>query len=165
MTDVLITILLKSFWCGVAALGFSIIFNTPPRTLIAIWCGGFMAGFIKFGTMGIFPEAGFIISSFLAALTVGFISIPMAHLRHVPPVIFSIPSVLPLVPGVFAYRTMLGLMSLTTKNDENFSKAVENTIHSGVNTLFIVMVLALGVLMPMYLLRKESVKTIRWGKW
>lgn len=165
MMDELLTILLKSFWSGLAALGFSILFNTPPRTLVAIWVGGFIAGSVKFGTMALFPEAGFIISSFLAALMVGFVSIPMAHLRHVPPVIFSIPSVIPLIPGVFAYRTMLGLISLTRRHDDDYTAAINVTVHNGVNTLFIVMVLAVGVLMPMYLLRKESVKTIRWGKW
>jgi len=163
--DELFAIFLKSIWSGIAALGFSIMFNTPPRTLIAIWFGGFVAGFVKFGTMALFPEAGFIISSFLAAMMVGFFSIPMAHFRHVPPVIFSIPSVIPLIPGVFAYRTMLGLISLTSKNNENYADAINATVHNGVNTLFIVTVLAVGVLMPMYLLRKESVKTIRWGKW
>lgn len=163
--DVLLTIFLKSIWSGLAALGFSILFNTPPRTLAAIWFGGFVAGFVKFGTMALFPEAGFIISSFLAALMVGFVSIPMAHLRHVPPVIFAIPSVIPLIPGVFAYRTMLGLISLTSKDSENYAAAINTTVHNGVNTLFIVTVLAVGVLMPMYILRKESVKTIRWGKW
>lgn len=163
--DVLLTIFLKSIWSGLAALGFSILFNTPPRTLAAIWFGGFVAGFVKFGAMALFPEAGFIISSFLAALMVGFVSIPMAHLRHVPPVIFAIPSVIPLIPGVFAYRTMLGLISLTSKDSENYAAAINTTVHNGVNTLFIVTVLAVGVLMPMYILRKESVKTIRWGKW
>lgn len=163
--DELTSVFLKSIWCGFAALGFSILFNTPPRTLIAIWAGGFVAGMIKYGTMIAFPGISVIMSSFLAALVVGFVSIPMAHLRHVPPVIFSIPSVIPLVPGIFAYRTMLGLMRLTRTDNENFSEVIEVTVRNGVTTLFIVMVLALGVVLPMYLLRKESVKTIRWGKW
>lgn len=161
----LLTVFFKSIWCGGAALGFSILFNTPRRTLIAIWFGGFVAGMIKYGTMMAFPGTSIIMSSFLAALTVGFVSIPMAHLRHVPPVIFAIPSVIPLVPGIYAYRTMLGLMRLTRTDIPNFSEVIETAVRNGVTTLFIVMVLALGVVMPMYLLRKESVKKIRWGKW
>jgi uncharacterized membrane protein YjjB (DUF3815 family) len=162
MMDQLVPVLLKSVWCGLAALGFSILFNTPRRTLVAIWSGGFMAGMVKYGTAAIFPGVSIIMSSFLAALAVGFISIPMAHWRHVPPVIFAIPSVIPLVPGIFAYRTMLGLMRLTRTDNKNFTEVIEATVHNGVTTLFIVMVLALGVVLPMYLLRKESVKTVRW---
>lgn len=162
MMEVIFTVLFKSIWCGLAAVGFSILFNTPRRTLVAIWFGGLVAGMIKYGTAAIFPGISIIMSSFLAALAVGFISIPMAHWRHVPPVIFAIPSVIPLVPGIFAYRTMLGLMRLTRADDANFNQAIENTVRNGVTTLFIVMVLALGVVLPMYLLRKESVKTVRW---
>lgn len=163
--ELLTSVLLKSIWSGLAAFGFSVLYNTPRRTLFAIWFGGFVAGLMKYGTLAVFPGVSIIMSSFLAALAVGFISIPMAHFRHVPPVIFSIPSVIPLVPGIFAYRTMLGLMLLTRTDNENFSKVIETTVRNGVTTLFIVMVLALGVVLPMYLLRKESVKTIRWGKW
>lgn len=162
MTEGLLTILFNSVWCGLAALGFSILFNTPTRTLGIIWFGGFIAGIVKYGTLAAFPGANVIAGSFLAALAVGFISIPMAHFRHVPPVIFAIPSVIPLIPGIFAYRTMLGLIRLTSARDADFSQAIENTVRNGVTTLFIVLVLTLGVVLPMYLLRKESVKTVKW---
>ncbi|MBL7846846.1 MAG: threonine/serine exporter family protein [Cyclobacteriaceae bacterium] len=163
--DMFLTIFIKSVWCGIAALGFGVLFNTPPRSLLAIWFGGFSAGFVKYGTMTLFPEMGIIMSSFLAALIVGFTSIPMAHWRHVPPVIFSIPSVIPLVPGIYAYRAMLGLMQLTRAGNEKFGEVAQSTVYNAVTTFFVVMVLALGVVLPMYLLRKESVKKIRWGNW
>ncbi|MBL7851391.1 MAG: threonine/serine exporter family protein [Cyclobacteriaceae bacterium] len=160
--DAFLTILLKSIWCGAAAIGFGVLFNTPTRSLVAIYGGGVVAGLVKYSVLSLVPEAGVIISSFLAALVVGFISIPMAHWRHVPPVVFSIPSIIPLVPGVFAYRTMLGLVRLTKANDENFVSTVQLMTYNAVNTLFVVMVIAIGVVLPMYLLRKESVKNIRW---
>jgi uncharacterized membrane protein YjjB (DUF3815 family) len=160
--DALLTILLKSLWCGAAAVGFGVLFNTPTRSLIAIYAGGMVAGLVKYSALGIVPDAGVIISSFIAALVVGFLSIPMAHLRHVPPVVFSIPSIIPLVPGVYAYRTMLGLMRLTKADDENFVSTIQLMTYNAVNTLFVVMVIAIGVVLPMYVLRKESVKNIRW---
>jgi uncharacterized membrane protein YjjB (DUF3815 family) len=152
----------KAFWCGFASLGFGVLFNAPPRTLFAIWFGGFLAGFAKFTSLYVIPGSGAILCSFIAAVLVGIASIPVAHSRHVPPMIFAIPSVIPLVPGVFAYRTMLGLMRLTGNIGNDYSQILSETVHNGVITLFIIMALSLGVTIPMYALSQDSVKKIRW---
>lgn len=152
----------KAFWCGFAGLGFGVLFNAPTRTLFAIWTGGFLAGFVKFAALQGMPGSGVILCSFIAAVMVGIASIPVAHSRHVPPMIFAIPSVIPLVPGVFAYRTMLGLMKLTGNIGNEYSQILSETVHNGVITLFVIMALSLGVTVPMYLLTRDSVKKIRW---
>ena len=104
---------------------------------------------------------GVIFCSFIAAVVVGVASIPVAHSRHVPPMIFAIPSVIPLVPGVFAYRTMLGLMKLTGDIGSEYSQVISETVHNGVITLFVILALSLGAAVPMHILTKESVKKIR----
>ena len=152
----------KAFWCGFAGLGFGVLFNAPARTLFAIWTGGFLAGFVKFAALESIHGSGVIFCSFIAAVMVGIASIPVAHSRHVPPMIFAIPSVIPLVPGVFAYRTMLGLMKLTGNIGTEYSQILSETVHNGVITLFVIMALSLGVTVPMYLLTRDSVKKIRW---
>ena len=157
-----INILGKAFWCGWGALGFGILFNVPPRTLFAIWIGGAMGGFLKFTLLQL--TAGVVLASFTGALAVGFSSIPIAHFRHVPPMIFAIPSVIPLIPGVFAYRTMLGLMKLTGAIGPDYTQILSETVNNGSKTLFVIMSLAMGVAVPMHLMRKESVKNIRLHK-
>ena len=42
---------IKSFWSGVAGIGFAILFNVPKRTLIAIFILGLLGGVIKFGSL------------------------------------------------------------------------------------------------------------------
>jgi uncharacterized membrane protein YjjB (DUF3815 family) len=161
MTNEWLDIGLKAFWCGFAALGFGVLFNAPPRTLIAIWAGGFFAGLVKFASLQTIPGVGVIFCSFIAAIIVGIASIPVAHSRHVPPMIFAIPSVIPLVPGVYAYRTMLGLMKLTGNIGSEYSQVLSETVHNGVITLFVIMALSLGVAVPMHITTKTSGKKIR----
>ena len=146
MTD-WVTILLKAFWCGWAALGFGILFNVPVRNLYIVWIGGAIAGFIKFGVL-LFAPVSVILASFLASLTVGIFSTVLAHVRHEPQMIFAIPSVIPLVPGVFAYRTMVGLVKLTGNIGTEYSFTLSQTVHDGVITLFIIMSIAIGVTIP-----------------
>jgi len=78
--------------------------------------------------------------------------------------IFAIPSVIPLIPGVFAYRTMLGLMKLTGAIGPDYTQILSETVNNGSKTLFVIMSLAMGVAVPMHLMRKESVKNIRLHK-
>jgi uncharacterized membrane protein YjjB (DUF3815 family) len=159
-------ILLNACWCGVGAFGFAALFNTPSRALFSIWCSGFVAGFIKF--LMIDPELGGgpILASLMAASAVGLASIPIAHWRHVPPVTITIPSVIPLVPGFFAYRTMLGLMKFITHTEVD---VLTKMTYNGAMTLFITLSIALGVTLPMLLFRIESVKNfgikMLFGKW
>jgi uncharacterized membrane protein YjjB (DUF3815 family) len=79
----------------------------------------------------------------------------------VPPNIFSIPSVIPLVPGVYAYRTMLGLIRLAGEVSPGYASTLSDTVHSAVITFFVIIAIALGVAVPMHLMRQESVKNIR----
>jgi uncharacterized membrane protein YjjB (DUF3815 family) len=159
-----IEIFSNAFWCGCAGLGFAILFNTPRTALVSVWLCGFMAGLIKFAILSPGVGAGMLVASWLAASAVGFASIPFAHWCHVPPIIVSIPAVIPLVPGSFAYRTMLGLIKFINDTDES---VLTGTIHNASMTLFILMALSIGVTLPMLLFRIESVKHVRmrfpWG--
>ena len=145
-------ILGKSFWCGWGALGFGILFNVPPRTLFALWVGGAIGGLLKFSLMQLAFSVVF--ASFAGAAAVGVLSIPIAHFRHVPPMIFAIPSVIPLIPGVFAYKTMLGLIKLTGNIGPDYNTVLAETVNNGAKTLFIILSLAMGVAIPMHVMRK-----------
>jgi len=160
MTD-WINILLKAFWCGWAAVGFGILFNVPSKTLVAIWIGGAIAGLIKFSFLFLSANSPVIQSSFFAALAVGIFSVPVAHWRHEPPMIFAIPSVIPLIPGVFAYRTMIGLIKLTGKVGDDYSLTLSQTVNNGVTTLFIIMAIAIGVSIPLHVMRKDASKKVK----
>jgi uncharacterized membrane protein YjjB (DUF3815 family) len=151
-------IVLKGFWCGVAAMGFAVLFNAPTRALLSIFLCAFVAGLIKFSIFNPVVGGGIILASALAATAVGFASIPVSHWRHVPPVVIGIPAVIPLIPGSFAYRTILGLINFIYNTEV---EVLTRMVHNGLMTLFIILVLALGVTLPMLLFRIESVKNFR----
>ncbi len=150
----------KSFWCGLAAIGFGILFNVPRRTLWTIGLIGMLGGAIKFGFLYI--ESSIVLASLLGAIVVGFLSIPAAHNKNAPPLVFAIPSVIPMVPGAFAYRTILGLIDLTQNIDkEIYINVLQDTVSNGLKTIFVLMSLAVGVSFPMLIARKETVKQVK----
>lgn len=151
-------IFFSAFWCGIAALGFAVLFTTPSRALPAIFLTAFVAGIIKFTIILPGTGGGIIMASLASASAAGFISIPFSHWRHVPPIVISIPSVIPMVPGALAYKTILGLIKFIHQTDAD---VLTGTVHNGVMALFIILVLSLGVTLPMLLFRIDTVKNVR----
>jgi len=145
------TILTRAFWCGCAALGFGVLFNTPLRSLIAIWIGGFIAGLIKFSGLSSDLGLSVIISSFLGSLFACTASLPLSKWRDVPLVIIAIPSIIPLVPGAFAYRAMMGLMKLTRHSAVDYSIVISDTVYNGVMALFVILAITFGLTIPIFL--------------
>lgn len=159
MISIILDLLGKGVWAGVAAIGFAILFNVPTRALVPIWILAGLGTMTKFVfiNMGI----GIILSSFAGASLVGIIGIYAAKKYYGPPLVFSIPSVIPMVPGVFAYNMMLGFMDLSsTMSHEEYIQVLSLTTNNGLKALFIIMGLATGVALPMLIARKESFKHI-----
>lgn len=160
MTMEILLLLEKGLWAGVAALGFGILFNVPVRTLFAIWVLGALGGLTKYFLMEI--DLNIILASLAGASLVGILSIPLAHKIHSPPPMFSIPAVIPMVPGALAYKMMLGLMKISVHtNETGMDSVLIDTLQAGMKAGFILLALAVGVAVPMLVTRKESAKRIR----
>lgn len=151
----------KMLCFGCAAFGFSVLFNVPPRTLPMIWVMGAICGALKL----VFTDLlvwGVIVGSFAGATLAGGLSVWAAHYKHAPPMVFAIPSVIPMVPGTFAYRMMMGIIKLagSVNITTDYSALLHQTIHYGLKTLFVLMALAVGVSIPMLVTRRDSVKRL-----
>lgn len=160
MTSTILHILEVSVWSGVAAVGFGILFNIPRKAILTVFLLGFGAGFVKFVLLNF--EIHIVVASLLAAFFVGLLSLPLAHSIHQPLVVFSIPAVIPMIPGYFAYETVLSIMSFVFL-EKDYSKRViymEAIFSNGLSMLFILSSLTIGVSLPLLLLRKDTVKRI-----
>ena len=157
MTD-LLKIIELSLWTGIAGIGFGILFNIPRKAILTVFILGFGVGLIKSVLLKL--GVNIIIASFVAALFVGIFSTPLAHKIHQPPVVFSIPAVIPMIPGIFAYKIVLATMNFTFM-ETDLTKRIEliDTIFSnGFTMLFILISITLGISLPLLLMRRSTVK-------
>lgn len=153
----ILLIISKSIAAGIAGVGFAILFNVPQRTLFPIGILSALGGLVKFGTMHFGVDI--VLASFLAAIIIGVTSIKVAYSKDSPPLVFYIPSVIPMVPGFFIYKMMLGIMSLTTVNDTDvYLQNLIATVNNGTKAIFILISLGIGVAVPMLITRKETIK-------
>lgn len=160
MIEIILKLLEVSFWSGVAAVGFGLLFNIPKNSVFTVFFLGAGAGFIKF--LLIHLNVHVVLGSFLAAFFVGCASIPMAHKIHQPPVVFSIPPVIPMIPGYFAYETVLSIMNFIfiTDDPDKRVQLIDSIFKNGFTMFFILISLTVGVALPMLLLKKSTVKRL-----
>lgn len=158
--DITIILIEKFFWSGVAAIGFGILFNIPPRTIFTVGILGAFAGLIKFSLLA--SGLNVMLASLAAATFVGLISVPLSHSVHTPPFVFSIPAIIPMIPGYFGYKMMLGLFNLTIADPSAADTAqIASVFNYGLKMIFVLFSLTIGVSMPMLILRKQTVKNIK----
>ncbi len=146
-----------AFWSAVAAVGFAILFNVPRYSLPACALTGalghaFRAALII--SFGLPVEA----ATLLAGTAVGFLGELFARHYHIPRLIFVVPGVIPMVPGVFAYRTMLGIFELAGVANLTAVASAEVLLQTAVyaiRTGLILAGLSFGIIAPNLLFRRQ----------
>lgn len=146
----------NSLWAAVAAVGFAVLFNVPPRIL----AGCALMGASGYLGRALMLEAGFPLelSSLAAALLIGFLSDQFAKRWRTPRIVFSVPGVIPLVPGALAYQTMLGVFELILLPDlsqEGYFLLLQTAVN-GIKTGLVLVALALGTIAPNLLFRRPK---------
>ncbi|MFI3331518.1 MAG: threonine/serine exporter family protein [Rikenellaceae bacterium] len=127
---------------AVAAMGFSMIFNLKPKLLWLVALGGMTSvcirNFINF-ELGYGP----VIGSFFGGFVVSLLAIIFVRKYNIPNHVVSIPSVIPMVPGVLMYRSLLSFFNMNSGENE-----VANAFSNGVTAALIMLCIAIGVAIP-----------------
>lgn len=148
MMDVFLIVIRDAFWSAIAATGFAILFNVPPRLLIGCALMGAVGHSIR--TLIMELDGGIVIGTFLAAITLGFLGIYLGRWLHAPPPVFTISGAIPMVPGVFAYSAMIGLINLTNGNPS--SDILLETAVNAIKVALILGAIASGIILPKLIL-------------
>ncbi len=94
--------------CLMGSSATCVLLNVPRRHVLACGAIGTFAFFtaLGLGSLGLTPIA----TSFLASFLTGVVAEVAARVVGSPVALFSVPGVIPLVPGVMAYRAMFALV-------------------------------------------------------
>jgi uncharacterized membrane protein YjjB (DUF3815 family) len=143
----------------VVALGFAILFNTPRRVLLV---AGLLGGFghcIRFAMHQ--NGIDLVPATLTGAIFIGLVGIVFSHIVHTPPVVFTMPACITMIPGLYAYRAMLGCLKITDLEFVKQSPTVLNeTAHYFVLTASLLFTLAIGICSGALFFRKRSAKSI-----
>lgn len=148
-------LLADGFFAAIAAIGFAVISNPPRRSII--FCAllaavGHATRFLLINSLHVDIAS----ASFLAAMLIGWLSLPFAYKVHCPTTTLYIPALLPMVPGMFAYKTIFAMMKFMQhiNEDEIASLYMIDFFRNGMTAFTILFSLGVGAALPTLIMRR-----------
>jgi uncharacterized membrane protein YjjP (DUF1212 family) len=144
---------------AIAAAGFSIIFNLPPRLLAIAALGGVISVCLR-NFFALELNISQATGSFIGATAVSLMALKAAHYFHTPVHVITIPSVIPMIPGVLLYRLLFAILNIKTLDASALIAAIQN----GVEAILIVISITIGTTLPHIFARRyiEKNKQLHW---
>ena len=140
---------------AISAMGFSMIFNIQRRLLWVVAIGGIIAvctrNFVNLGPSNnnIGLDMGLAIGSLAGSTLVSLVCVKAVHKFHVPHHVLSIPSVIPMIPGVLMYRALVAMIEMNGVVGE-----LTNAVKFGMASAITIMCISLGVAIPNVFVRQ-----------
>lgn len=141
-------------WSAVAAVGFAVLFNVPRRALL----GCAVSAALGHAARTLLMQLGLEIelATLVGAGVIGFMSMFYAQRWQSPMPIFSISAAVTLVPGVFAFRTMIALLEVSLGDPTTAGDALVVASSNAIKTALILGAIALGIAGPALLFKREQ---------
>ena len=151
--DLISSILLDGLMAAIAATGFAVISN-PPRRAIAVSAVLAAVGH----AFRFYMLHSWTIDISSATFIIGMLGVMTAKLVKSPAEIFAFPSLLPMIPGVYAYKTILALMQFMQENQDAavMNRLIVDICKNGITAFFIIFSLVIGVAIPMLIFKRLS---------
>lgn len=134
---------------AISAMGFSMIFNIPKRLLWVVATGGIIAvctrNFVCLGASSgnIGLNMGPIIGSLAGSALISIICTRIMRRLHTPHHCISIPSVIPMIPGVLMYRALFAFIDMHGVIGE-----VTTGMNNAIRASLIILCISVGVAIP-----------------
>ena len=154
---------LDGAFAAVAAIGFAIISNPQRKPiLISAFLAAVGHGLRYFLMHAHLFTMDIATASFFAAVSIGLLAIPFAKAIHCPAEVFSFPSLLPMIPGMFAYKSILALTKfMQTKDETDSLRYLVDFCHNGSTTIFVLFALVVGAAVPVFIFHRQSFTATR----
>lgn len=154
MIDFLWALINVMLLASIPTIGFALVFNVPKSALRYCALGGAIAYGIRFTLMVYLVPIEW--ATFFAATIVSIIGVHWSHRFLAHPKVFTVAAMIPMVPGVYAFKAMIALVEINSRgfDPQLFSMLIENFLQA----MFIIAGLAIGLAMPgLIFYRRRSV--------
>lgn len=153
-------VIIDGVYAAIAAIGFAVISNPKTNAIIVSAILAAIGHSMRFFLIKSGVEIS--LATFFSAITMGLLSIYFARLIRCPAEVFSFPSLLPMIPGMFAYKSILSLMHFMQSTDPKQSQLYMMLFfQNGMTTIFILFALVIGISLPILLFPKKSYSVTR----
>ena len=160
--DVVQAAIVDGLFAAVAAIGFAIISNPPRKGLIIcamLACIGHGIRYFLMHDTGLMLDQ--VTASTIAGFTIGLLAVPFAMRIHCPAECFAFPSLLPMVPGMFAYKAIRDLINIVRLPDEHTMEYVSRFFSNASLTILVMFGMVVGCIIPIFIFHRQSFSVTR----
>lgn len=160
--DVVQAAIADGLFAAVAAIGFAIISNPPRKALIIcamLACIGHGIRYFLMHNTGLMLDQ--VTASTIAGFTIGLLAVPFAMRIHCPAECFAFPSLLPMVPGMFAYKAIRDLINIVRLPDEYTMEYVSRFFSNASLTILVMFGMVVGCIIPIFIFHRQSFSVTR----
>lgn len=154
----LVQILQDALLAAIAAIGFSAISNPPRRAYLYCAIIAAVGHSIRFLLMqGYGLQIHIIVASFIAAFIIGMLAVFLSPIIKTPAETCLFPALLPMIPGIYAYKSFGGLaMSILATGEASFNHYFYLFAYNGLTCLFILLGMVTGATIPIFIFKNIS---------
>ncbi len=155
-------ILLDALFAAVAAIGFGAISDPPMRAFPRIATLAAFGHALRFGLMR-YAEADIASASFVAAFAIGMGSLWLGRGIRCPMTVLYIPALLPMVPGIYAYKTVFSLIMFlqSLERADEGMRFMQQFFLNATVSLSVIALLAAGATLPIFLFSRRAFSMTR----
>jgi len=159
---ILTELLMDGLLAAIAGIGFGAISHPPKRAFLYIGILAAIGHSLRYYLMHAL-QVDIAAASFFASITIGLFTLWFGRITYCPMTVLYIPALLPMVPGMYAYKTVFGLMMfMQNLKDESLApKYLQETFGNGVVTVSTVFLLALGATLMIFIFPKRAYSMTR----
>ena len=159
--NVLLAAVKDGLFATIAGLGFAVISNPPRKALLitaVLACVGHGIRYFLMHHESLMLDQ--VTASSIAGLSIGLLAIPAAMKIHYPAEGFAFPALLPMVPGMFAYKAIRDLIGLVRTPDTT-NDYVNMFFHNATLTILVMMGMVACCVIPIFIFHKQSYSVTR----
>ena len=160
--DVVKAAIADGLFAAVAGVGFAIISNPPRKALLVcalLACVGHGIRYFLMHNSNLMLDQ--VTASTIAGFVIGLLAVPFAMRIHCPAECFAFPSLLPMVPGMFAYKAVRDLINIVRLPDEYTMEYVSRFFHNSSLTVLVMFGMVVGCIIPIFIFHRQSFSVTR----
>ena len=160
--DVVQAAIADGLFAAVAGAGFAIISNPPRKALLVcalLACVGHGIRYFLMHNTGLMLDQ--VTASTIAGFAIGLLAVPFAMRIHCPAECFAFPSLLPMVPGMFAYKAIRDLINIVRLPDDYTMEYVSRFFSNASLTVLVMFGMVVGCIIPIFIFHRQSFSVTR----